>query len=1026
MKKKIMSKTRWNNEQENAFKTREGNFLISASAGSGKTAVLTERVYEMIKEGVGLDELLILTFTNLAASNMREKIRGKLLEDNLTKLASMLDAVNIQTFDAFALYLVKKYYYRLNLKNNIKLVDEAIIKLEKNKILNQIFDEYYEARDPEFLDMISYFSINNDDDVKQAIFDIYEKANLSVDFDKMLLEYKTTYFTDEFINNVIDDFIKQVEAQIEGYYEEAKALGSSTDFPGELAKYLELFMNKKSYDELAAVFFTPEISFPAQKKKSMKLDDPNDAPIVNRIKAGMAKIASLFAFKTLKEIKDQIYSTKKYVTLMVDITKELNARLTTFKDKHSSYTFADIFKFAISLAELEDIQNDLKKQYRFIMVDEYQDTNDLQEYFINLFKNNNVFCVGDVKQSIYRFRNANPDIFLKKFNEYSKFNPSKNNQTDARIDLPKNYRSSEEVLQTVNEIFTVVMQKRYTGLDYKNEHMMQAGNPLINKNKSHTSTILNEEIVYSLPDNTTTEEYEARLIASDIRRRIEEKEQVFEKGQYKEISYRNFAILISKKTKFSVYQKVFEEYKIPLFANYMQPIHESDLTLVLESIIKALTNINDVTSNDFRHAMFSILRSFLYSKKEDYIENLLFTNKYEDDDAYKLLLEIKDRSQINSSLKSIILDIIKTFKFNEKIILIGDVNRSLEIMDNYVQIASNMDELEYSLDDFNKYFEELKEFDIEPEFNASSSLDDSVKLMSIHASKGLEFNYVYLPSLASKDKSNNNRIFISNTYGITIPTYKFSKDSTILHDLAVKNDKKEDLLEKLRLFYVALTRAQEKIIFVLNPEKGKKNLNSFEDISSFLDMYLFAKPNVFSRTFTPSEPPENDENKVEESIDFEIKSINKMSKEIKEKRRASKNSETDQIDPKALELGNKYHYYLELVDFKKKDVSFIKDNNDRNIITRFLKNEIFNKDGLVKVAHEYRFYDEVNDINGIIDLLLIYNDHIDIIDFKLSKIDDKEYDKQLSIYKDYISQISNLPIYTYVTSIFKGDVREVK
>ena len=1021
-----MSKTRWNNEQVNAFSCREGNFLVSASAGSGKTAVLTERVYEMIKEGVGLDELLILTFTNLAAANMREKIRGKLLEDNLTKLASMLDAVNIQTFDAFALYLVKKYYYRLNLKNNIKLVDEPIIQLAKNKILNNIFDEYYEARDPKFLDLISYFSINNDEDVKKAIFDIYEKANLSVNFDEMLLKYKTTFLSDEFIENVINDFVKQSEEQIDLYYEEAKALGSSGDFPGELAKYLELFMNKKTYDELALVFHNPLVSFPERRKKSMKLDDPNDTPIVERIKDSMAKMKDLFALKTLKEIKDQINSTKEYVSLMVDITKELNNRLTAFKDKHSSYTFGDIFKFAIKLAELEDIQNDLKKQYRFIMVDEYQDTNDLQEYFINLFKNDNVFAVGDVKQSIYRFRNANPDIFLNKFNSYSKYDPNNANQTDARIDLPKNYRSSEEVLATVNEIFNVIMKKRETGLDYKKEHMMQAGNPLINKNKEHITTILNEEITYSLPENTTTEEYEARLIASDIRRRIDEKEQVFEKGGYKEISYRNFAILISKKTKFSVYQKVFEEYKIPLFANYMQPIHESDLTLVLESIIKALSHLDDVTSNDFKHAMFSILRSFLYSKEEDYIENLLFTNKYEDDEAYKLLLEIKERAKTNSSLKSIILDVIKTFKFNEKIIYIGDVNHSLEIMENYVEIASNMDELEYSLEEFNEYFEELKEFDIEPEFNASSSLDDSVKLMSIHASKGLEFNYVYLPSLASRDRSNSNRIFINNTYGITLPTYKFEKESTLLHDLAIRNDKKEDLLEKLRLFYVALTRAQEKIIFVYNPEKAKKNLNSFEDISSFLDMYLFAKPNVFSISMSPSEPPSNEKGEETKDIKFELKQINKMSKVIKEKRRASKDTETDQIDSKALELGNKYHYYLELVDFNTKDTSFIKDNNDRNIISRFLKNEIFNKEGLVKVAHEYRFYDEVNDINGIIDLLLIYNNHIDIIDFKLSKIDDKEYDKQLSIYKDYISQISNLPIYTYVTSIFKGDVREVK
>lgn len=1016
---------KWNKEQEQAIKTRKGNFLISASAGSGKTTVLSERVYGLIKEGVGLDELLILTFTNLAATNMREKIRKQLMDDNLSKLASMLDAVNIQTFDAFALYLVKKYYFRINLRSDIKLIDEAIIKLEEKKILESIFNRYYEEKEPNFLKMISYFSINNDDDVKEAILNIYKKAQLCVDVNKKLLDFKTTYLTDEFLDKTINKYVKETISTFIDFYENAKSFRSSGDYPGALADFYSRFIYLSSYDELAKEINNINIAYPDHKKKVMKFDDESDKPLDDYMKDEFKKIKSHFAIQTVREVKEQILSTKPYIDLMVDIAIELNERLITFKDLHNAYTFSDIFRFAIKLAEIKDIQESLKKQYRYIMVDEYQDTNDLQEYFINLFANDNVFSVGDVKQSIYRFRNANPDIFLKKFNEYQKYDENNKDKSNVRIDLPKNYRSASEVLDLVNEIFNVIMPLKQSGLNYKKDHQMDAGNPNINKNKEYTSTLLNEEIRYELPDNMTTDEYEARLIASDILRRIKDGEIVKNREGYEKISYKNFTILISKKTKFNIYQKVFEEYKIPLFANYNIPIHESDLTLVLESIIKALSNLDNTSSNDFKHAMFSILRSFLFSKKEDYIENLIITNNYEDDEAYKILKDIKARSLINSSLKSIILDIINSFKFNSKIILIGDVNRSLEIMENYIIIATNMDELNYSLEDFNEYFNELKEFDIEPEFNASEALEDSVKLMSIHASKGLEFNYVYLPSLAASEKSNSSRIFIDNKYGVTLPTYNSSKETTLLHDLALKNDKRDNLLEKIRLFYVALTRAQEKVIFLVNKAKLNKEITSFEQISTFLDMYRFGSPNVFVKEMTPSEITSNDVDNDKAELGITIKDLTPMSKEVKEKRRASKESESDEINAEALELGNKFHYYLELIDFKNIDTSFIKDKNDKFVIDRFLKNDIFKQTGLVKSLHEYSFYDEMNDINGFIDLLLVYNDHVDIVDFKLSNIDDKEYDKQLNIYKDYVKQITSLPIRTFVTSIFKGDVREV-
>lgn len=1013
-------KPTWNNEQALAINADLGNFLISASAGSGKTAVLTERVYRLIKSGTNLDKLLILTFTNFAASNMRDKIRDKLIEDNLIELASMLESVNIQTFDAFALFLVKKYYYRLGLKSDIKLVDEAIIKLEENKILTDIFNHRYENKDKDFIEMISTYSIKDDSNITDLVFKIFDKLSLSIDKKETLNDYRNTFLSPEYINNVVNNYFKEAKRIIEKDYELAKTF-TNTDFGDLVVGYFESLDRANSYDELHAKLYDKNNEYPrtAKGKKSLQ-DYPEDKVLNEILKNSNAELKSAFEQETLEDLINQIIFTKSHIEILLDIVKELDDRLLSFKNEHSVYTFNDIFKFAIKLASIPDINNDLRNQFKYIMIDEYQDTSDLQEIFISLFANNNVFSVGDVKQSIYRFRNANPDIFLGKFVKYGK------HQDGERIDLPMNYRSSKEVLDTVNEVFRVIMNKEDTGLDYKNEHEMVSGNPNINKNKTNTDTVLNEIVYYDLPENVKQVEYEARLIATDILRRIENKEQILTKEGYKEISYKNFAILIAKKTNFNIFQKVFEQYQIPLFANYDQPIHESDLTLVLESIIKALSYLDDISSNEFRHAIFSILRSFLYQKDEEYIEDLLHSEKYEKCEAYISLTKIKSLLDSKTSLKEVIINIIEEFNFNEKIILIGDISHCLDILSNYIDIASNMDELGYDLKEFNQYFEELKEFDIEPEFNASSSLEDSVKLMSVHASKGLEFNYVYLPCLDSKGAGGSiDRFFVSSKYGVILPNYHFKHANNFYHYLAAKEEKRENLLEKMRLFYVALTRAQEKLIFLVNNAKVKEKEPILENMKTFLDMVLMANPKLFKLSIIPTEPKEKEE---EERIvsPVTIKNISPMDQEIKEHRRASKDSDSDDIDTKLLELGNKYHYYLELVDFKTKDTSFIKNEKDRRRIESFLANDVFETKDLVNVAHEYKFYDEINDIHGAIDLLLVYKDHVSIIDFKLSKVSDELYARQVDIYKDYIKQITNLPIKTYIAGILSYKINEVK
>ena len=1023
--KKMSKEVTWNNEQLSAISARNGNYLVSASAGSGKTAVLTERVYELIKEGTNLDELLILTFTDNAAKNMRNKIRDKLNENHFEKLASLIDAVNIQTFDAFALSIVKKYHYLINLSADIKIVDQNLITLQKKKILDKIFLHKYETNDKAFLEIIKKYCLDSDESIRDLVLLIDSKSDLKFDKNDILDKYENEYLSKEYISRNIDSLFKETIQKFDDLISLAKTFENS-EFADALIGYLSSFVVAKDFDELTQINKNPDLTYPTQRKKSMSLKGTSDERKNNYILMVKKNLLSLFDYDSKDEIIARCAKIKPYVSTLVNLVKELNVELDAYKKEYSIYTFQDIFKFAMKILKVDEVKNKLKRKYRFIMIDEYQDTSDLQEEFIASFANDNVYVVGDVKQSIYRFRNANCDLFLSKFNSYplyDKSHPSKNN----RIDLPRNYRSRVEVLDTVNELFLKIMSKKDTNLDYSKDHMMYSGNDALNAYKSPSYEYTSEVISYDKREDMTDIEYEARLVASDIINKINSKIKINEKGVIRDISYKDFAILSYTKSEFKIYQKIFEEYKIPLFAKYNESIHESDLTLVIENIIKAIVIMkenNEVLPDTFTHPFVSIMRSFLFSETDEEIEDVLSRKIIKDTKAYKSLKKTMDEIE-GKNLKETIVTIINNFDVYQKAITIGGISKSIELLDYYYLVASQMDDMRFSLIDFRDYLIELNEFDIEPDYESSDSTDDSVKLLSIHASKGLEYRFVYFVRLNKQfgKGRGSTSMLVDNVYGIDLPDYSYVNPFNLNHHLILRKENNESLLEQLRVFYVALTRAQEQLIFVSKNNYKKTPPSTLFEAKCYQDFIYLADLSLKPISVDIYNAKRIENAKSEPDIDLHLFSEVNLSNEVFVNKRASK--EVSDASSELLALGNKYHYYLELIDFKNIDTSFIKDSHDKYLIDRFLSNPIFHKEGLEKVAHEYSFYDEVNQIHGIIDLMLIYKDHIDIIDFKLSHVDDEAYEKQVGIYKDYVSQISSLPISTYVTGIMSGEIKKV-
>ena len=1007
--------------QERARDVKGGNYLVSASAGSGKTSVLTQRAFTLIKDGTKLSELLILTFTNLAAAEMRDRIRLALLDEHkpeLDDVASSLDAANIQTYDAYALNIVKKYYYMVGLSKDISIVDQTLLELEQHKLIEQILNEHFDAHDEKVLKLIDDYCLKNSNELKDFIINVSNKLDLKENKEEYIKTYISTFFKREKIEKDVNEFIQKIAANINKIIQRIKTF-ENIDYVDAYLPILERMASATNYDALRRELNSEENKFPRLVKELSLGDYPDDKAYHDYFKKLIDNYRGLLKFESLDDLVNQSLGTKDNVETILSLVEELDRRINTFKKKYNVYSFADIFKFALQIVSIPEINKELKNKYKYIMIDEYQDTSDIQEKFINKIANNNVYVVGDVKQSIYRFRNANCDLFLDKFNKYGQ------NDGGERIELPENFRSRKEVVDSVNEIFSVLMDKKNSGLDYKNEHMMKHGNKsYISANSSYFTEFLD----YELGDKYVVHEHEARLIATDIAKKINDGFEVYDKDK-KEIraaTYSDFAIIMFSKKDFLTYQKVFNEYQIPLFANYNKSIRENNLTMTFENIISLLYLFeNKDFSTKFRHSFISVLRSFLFEVKDDELSNLVHDKNYERFELYSIIEKISNKTK-GLNLKEKIIHIIHDFDIYNKLIRIGDISNNTSLLDYYYSIASQMDNMGYTLEDFKKYFDDLKEFEIDPEYSPSDDVKNCVKLLSIHASKGLQFKVCYFAELYKQFnvQALNSKLQVDSINGIDIPNVYHEPISSFYHTLITKKEKNEQLLEQLRVFYVALTRAEEKIILLNNINARKNAIQTFEQINTFTDFLLFSNPS-FNRYTLDIELIKRDEtDKEDDDEKIIISNPVSLSSETKENKHASKELDSD-TDEALLYLGNKYHYYLELVDFKTLDTSFIKDELDKKRINRFLANDLFKNMKDANIMHEYPFYDEEDNVSGVIDLLVEHQDHIDIIDFKLSHVDDEAYEKQLKTYKKYISKLSDKKIDTYVTGILSGDIKKI-
>ena len=1026
----------WTEEQQKAIDLEGKNIIVSAGAGSGKTAVLTERVKRKLLDGVHINNLLVLTFTNAAAKEMKDRIRKAVLNTpSLKDELNLIDGAYITTFDSFSLSVVKKYHTKLNITNNIKVSDQVIIDIKTKEILDNIFDEYYLTPSSSFNALINDFCLKDDEELKKYILNLYNKISLKYDKKKYLEEYFNDYNVDKFVEDYLNliknkqNTLKELISNLSNYFE--------NEFIIKVEDCLSKLVNANTYSEVLNSFdYGKAPSVPNGSSEAAKSLKSSIFEIAKEIK-------ELCIYSSVDEMKEEILSTMENTKVIVNILLELDKRLEKYKYSEEVFNFTDIARLAIKVVmENEDVREELKSTFQEILVDEYQDTSDLQELFISLISKDNVYMVGDIKQSIYRFRNANPYIFKNKYDLYS------NSDAGEKIDLVKNFRSRNQVLDGINLLFDLFMDDNFGGADYKKSHRLVFGN----NRYTELDTVDNYDLeIFSYDEDNlnglSKSEEEAFLIGNDIKEKIANSYKVFDKEEniVRSCRYNDFVILLDRSKDFDLYKKIFEYLKLPLTIVKEEALTKEDDISIIRNLLRLLICIKeDRLDNEFKYSYISICRSFLYKLSDEEIYEIYSKDNYKETDLYKKCLGLID-SIDTTPLSSYLRYVLDEFNYEEKLLTINNIKSFVTRSEYLYNLAHSMEEVGNTIYDFIDYLNEIFDNEYDLKFNTNSNNSNSIRIMTIHKSKGLEFPICYFAGFASKFSLSEltDRIIYDNNYGIVLPKVDEYYKDTILKTLIKKNTRCEEISERIRLLYVALTRAREKMIIVIPkieeeeevldivPSYKREKYNSFlsiiKSIYSNLLNYVTEKEiigdrgylniNTNSITFDSSEESVivneiNVETEILEEVHYSKEKLHIISNEEKE----------------VMNFGTKVHEILELIDFNNYDLDlFDIDNSIKNKINSFINSEFMSDKLNLNMYKEYEFlYSEDNTLShGIIDLLLEDTDKMIIVDYKLKNIDDEAYDKQLNGYRKYIENRTGKKTYCYLYSILDERVREV-
>lgn len=960
-----MSSPKWTQEQQNVIDSRGGNLLVAAAAGSGKTAVLVERIIQMILNSdlkIDIDKLLVVTFTNAAASEMRERIGdaiSKKLDENpedehLQDQLVLLNKASITTIHSFCLEVIKSNFHKINLDPNFRIGDETECSLMKLEAIDETFDILYEQNDEEFCYLVDcYAEKRGDSNLQNLILSIYSFVMASP-YPKVWLKESAEDF------NITDDFdfatskwakaiLETVKIQMEGVEKSLCKAIEDVDGIDELVTFTDKL--KIEYEKIKEILYACDTSWSDAYRQisSMTFENyakgvkriPKDAPYYIKEEKDKAKKIRDNAKKSIEKIKTSVFNKnyddlKDEIKFLYPIVKSLSDVVLMFEQIYSQkkrdkgiIDFNDIEHFALQILtetdengdfvfdeEGKNIPSDIALEYREkfyeIFIDEYQDSNQVQEVILSTIakqKEPNRFMVGDVKQSIYRFRQAKPEIFLQKYATYDTDLSSKY----KKIMLYKNFRSRKEVVDSVNYIFEHIMSKNLGEIDYNEEEKLNLGANFeeVEDEKiilgGATEIYLMEKKVPEVEDPEEEEEegedldasqIEARMVGKiirDIMRPNENGEimQVFDKKleTYRNVEYKDIVILLRATSAWApVFAEELINMDIPTYADMGQGYFETMEIQVIMSFLKVIDNpMQDIP-------LIAILRSPIYGfTPEDFIDIRITDKKVSFYEAMRMFVgekidlsneefiyndEVMYESYINENVEDdLIYEInsnIEGEEESQKSELELKVRRFLDDLKELQEKSMYMSTDEflwyiYTNSGYYAYcgalpggsqrqanlrilFERAKQFE-ETSFkgifnfiNFISKLKKSnsdmgsaktlgenanvVRIMSIHKSKGLEFPIVICSGMGRNFNTMDFRKDVlyhhELGYGPQIVDFerRISYPSIAKEALKCKINI-ENISEEMRILYVALTRAKEKLIITSSIKDIEQNMHKW-------------------------------------------------------------------------------------------------------------------------------------------------------------------------------------------------------
>lgn len=861
----------WTDHQRDAITARGGSIIVSAAAGSGKTAVLVERVIRLITDtenGVDADRLLVVTYTRKAAAELRSRLKEALSDcikndpSNafLIRQQSLLSKAHISTVDAFCMSLCKEYFYLLDIDRGVRIADEGELSVLRSDAMRLALDVMYEEKDPRFYELAETFSSARDDsrleDNIERLYDFlrshpfpdrwmreklscYEDAGHVTDtvWGRIILEYTAE------AADYLRDLLTRAETAItldENLYEKLHEL-----FEDDAVFWtaLDTAVREKDWDQISEVLS----SFRAGRFQTPK--GYGSHPL--KIEAASARDVFKETVKTLQKLYAQTEERcQSEIAILRGMAQQLFRAEALFEEHYALLKkergvadYADIEHWVLSLIIDEEtmqptaVAREIAGRFDFIMVDEYQDANEVQDTIFKTIsrKEENLFVVGDVKQSIYGFRQAMPELFLKRKNEsvlYDQNDP----QFPARIILEKNFRSDAAILSAVNFFFSKLMSPEVGDIEYNEEERLAAGADYLPQEEPAVEFCLVDKAGVGEEDTAVAE---ARAIADRIHQMVADGISVKDGDAYRPVCYGDFAVLMRNMKRYgALYREVFELYGIPahseksagflgsreimLLTNFLRVINNPALDIELLSVV--MSPVFAFDEDDLARIRIGLRKGSLYAaisldaekggeKSRAFLKELAYYRGLSATmPLYKLITVIFERSSFMAIIAAsdssgaavgnlrLLLDYARSFEQNTR----RGLSSFVTYLDRLVEEGSDL-----------------------PCAAGDGGPDLGVELMTVHSSKGLEFPVVILANTARDFRSEKSKsVLLHARYGYAQKIYHpglsafFNTMPRSALELEIKRD---EMSEELRILYVAMTRAKQKLIMFATPSGTVSN-----------------------------------------------------------------------------------------------------------------------------------------------------------------------------------------------------------